>query len=74
MIINNTENASPVGEFESPNKTWPSDAARAAVWGVGAEQVDEVEATVRGTIPSWLAGTRVMNGVWGCGVGEGGCS
>jgi carotenoid cleavage dioxygenase-like enzyme len=51
--------SAPAGEDAS---SWPSEQARAAAWGKGQEQADEVEAVVRGSIPDWVTGTLVYNG------------
>uniref|UniRef100_A0A383VZG2 Carotenoid oxygenase n=1 Tax=Tetradesmus obliquus TaxID=3088 RepID=A0A383VZG2_TETOB len=44
------------------SSTYPTMAARQALFYEGIEQVDEVEAAVQGSIPDWLAGSLVMNG------------
>ncbi|KAF6252627.1 retinal pigment epithelial membrane protein-domain-containing protein [Scenedesmus sp. NREL 46B-D3] len=46
----------------SIHSTYPSIAARQALFYEGIEQVEEVEAAVQGSIPAWLDGSLVMNG------------
>jgi len=42
--------------------TVPTEACRKALFSVAKEQVQEVEASVSGTLPSWLNGSLIVNG------------
>eukprot|EP00878_Enallax_costatus_P010147 GHUV01010592.1.p1 GENE.GHUV01010592.1~~GHUV01010592.1.p1 ORF type:complete len:535 (+),score=145.73 GHUV01010592.1:183-1787(+) len=54
--------AGPASTAVKGSETYPSKAARNALFWTGPEQVQELEAEVTGTIPEWLTGSLVMNG------------